>query len=1236
MPRSVSGQHSKGRSEGARPASNHGAPFGGAFAGWRPGSRRNSKIPSEDGHSNAGGPTSGPAAHASTAAQNGTLSHSSSLARGDSRPAALDRHARMRMAMSEAQNDPIGGGQARSRRGHEDSDYDDEEDDEEEHRRRAAQNTTAYSVDGSESPRTKLAAGQARAHAAAAVAAAQKAAQDGTISAAREQGSTVNGANSGPSTTTKPGEGSLTFDLLGGANGPGGDVVLADGVPLSASGLQSSFNHTDAAASTMTTPPRPGMGPRSASASSVQRQTAAEPADLAAREPQRAASSLTVPEGMARIDDRGRKKSAHNMQGSASTSALSPGPFGRLRKLSDASSAAGGDASRSREQSPTKSRKSSAAMSASGNKKGGGNTGFGIGPGGIAAALAASGAGIAGYGVQDPRAYSRPHGNPGGQTLDKDYVGSSQGGVYRDPKSGEFVEKSEDGQEVRFHPGMGSRQVSKVSLSRKNSSSKGGKNANLTVPGENTISPSRRSSVSGHSLAESEGSDASGLGAAASFPAMQAGALLTPALSHAANAPGAPTIALDSANAEQTSHQGGGGDGHDGDGAAGADPSAAPASPNLNRGQDSAATSATVTSATWPVDMGAQITGFAVASSKRNADFHALFPTVPEDDYLIEDYGCAMVREILIQGRIYISENYICFNANIFGWVTNIVLAFSEIVSIEKRMTARIIPNAIQISTLHVKHTFSSFMSRDTTYDLMANIWKLSHPGVPGGVEVDVSDDESEAATAADGAGDGADGKGDGLSAADAKLGKRARLKKKLIGAKASKDSNGTAGGVMSAATNGSAKTDPGAGAGKNDTNGKAKKKAKHPKTSCPCDAEKKHMATVPLDTTYPCTPEKLFKLLFKDDFMKGFWTGNQKLFELNLGEWDNGKREFNYIKPLSGSIGPKQTKCLITDEEIHTDFDDYVTVMTTTRTPEVPAGGSFSVKTRTCLTWNGNGNVTRMFVSCATEWTGRSMLRSVIDKASIDGQKQYYGDLEKEVRKYIQEHPDQFKEEGDEEDEEDEQDAKAVADTGAGTGSTTAEEKKNSSDSTGANPTERKSESGGVLDQVMDIASTIGSTLGDVIGSLSELSPSMLILGSVVVLLVLTNIWALSSSGAGRGHQRDPLDPHRLVKSQSQSKSKTQTPAHAVEVANAVRDVLKDYLEPRSGATATGTRISSGGVTSIQDEMDHVKILMDEVEERMKRLRDEWNELSRRAYEGQQQKQQRPAPLDARAKGEL
>ena len=114
--------------------------------------------------------------------------------------------------------------------------------------------------------------------------------------------------------------------------------------------------------------------------------------------------------------------------------------------------------------------------------------------------------------------------------------------------------------------------------------------------------------------------------------------------------------------------------------------------------------------------MSGQVTGFAVASSKRNADFHALFPTLPEDDYLIETYTCAVNRDLLIQGRMYVSEAHLAFHSNIFGWVTSIVVPFAEIVSIEKRNTAYLIPNAISVRTLHARYLFSSLVSRDLTY----------------------------------------------------------------------------------------------------------------------------------------------------------------------------------------------------------------------------------------------------------------------------------------------------------------------------------------------------------------------------------------------------------------------------------------------------------------------------------------------------------------------------------------
>lgn len=85
--------------------------------------------------------------------------------------------------------------------------------------------------------------------------------------------------------------------------------------------------------------------------------------------------------------------------------------------------------------------------------------------------------------------------------------------------------------------------------------------------------------------------------------------------------------------------------------------------------------------------------------------------------------------------------------------------------------------------------------------------------------------------------------------------------------------------------------------------------------------------------------------------------------------------RSTSYIKPLNGSIGPKQTKCHIVDVQDHCDYDEYISMITTTRTPDVPSGGVFSVKTRTCLTWAGRAS-TRVVVTTEVEWTGKSWVK--------------------------------------------------------------------------------------------------------------------------------------------------------------------------------------------------------------------------------------------------------------------
>jgi len=49
------------------------------------------------------------------------------------------------------------------------------------------------------------------------------------------------------------------------------------------------------------------------------------------------------------------------------------------------------------------------------------------------------------------------------------------------------------------------------------------------------------------------------------------------------------------------------------------------------------------------------------------------------------DYSCAMQKEILAHGRLYISRQWICFYANIFRWETAVCLFFSSLYHVMQR-----------------------------------------------------------------------------------------------------------------------------------------------------------------------------------------------------------------------------------------------------------------------------------------------------------------------------------------------------------------------------------------------------------------------------------------------------------------------------------------------------------------------------------------------------------------------
>ncbi|KAG0005536.1 hypothetical protein BGZ80_003714 [Entomortierella chlamydospora] len=504
-------------------------------------------------------------------------------------------------------------------------------------------------------------------------------------------------------------------------------------------------------------------------------------------------------------------------------------------------------------------------------------------------------------------------------------------------------------------------------------------------------------------------------------------------------------------------------------------------------------------------DFGANIS-FVFANEKRFSDFHSLFRSVPDDEKLIEDYGCALQKEILVQGRLYISETHVCFNANIFGWVTNLVIAFNEITAIEKRMTAFVIPNAISIvTTTNTKgHFFASFLSRDAAHDLLMAAWRKSFPcaaNANGGgngssysrlnrsnLAINDDDDSNDGQSFISGKGDSRknrhrrsfsnasqnwtgdeSGAGEeidektGLRRRGSKKGVVKKLKDVIITKNADEEHRN---GSLSpnsiikrprsvselpprpTSFDGSGNRDvrssfeddsPAANGHRHRAgteslhipapgNSSAAFKTKSPSpssaistssasrapTSCKCSKDGSHFSAQYMSETYPGSVQALWELLFDSDFNKSFLTSeSMKGADVQEEAWQNspdGKstKTIRYTKWLGIPIGPKTTKAILTEVCEHKNFDDYTTNVTTTSTPDVPSGGTFTTKVRTCITWAGPNQV-RIVATGGVEFTKSSWIKGQIEKGAAEGLTTHYKELNKSIRKYIAAHPKNF-----------------------------------------------------------------------------------------------------------------------------------------------------------------------------------------------------------------------------------
>ncbi|EGV62159.1 hypothetical protein CANTEDRAFT_125757 [Yamadazyma tenuis ATCC 10573] len=365
------------------------------------------------------------------------------------------------------------------------------------------------------------------------------------------------------------------------------------------------------------------------------------------------------------------------------------------------------------------------------------------------------------------------------------------------------------------------------------------------------------------------------------------------------------------------------------------------------------------------------------ASMKRNTDFHQLFRSLDLTDRLLDDFACALSREILLQGRIYVSEQYVCFNSSLLGWVTNLVIKQEDIIRFEKKSTAGIFPNGIAIVTRDGRHNFASFISRDSTFDFMKTVWE----GVTGLTMVMESVDEVKDSSSTSSVDKDDHGDIDDHSENAANI---ESFIMSLDGDDSEKEPEPRSESVEAPEGNEVLvmKFKPDSGYTNHGPDICA------PTKLSPDEIAEDHEIELYNDVI-KAPMGVVYEILFgsKDgQFFQDFLESQDSSELTGFGQFVDGHRQYSYRKALGYSIGPKSTTCEVEETVLVLDWHKRIVVETATRTPDVPSGNSFSVRNKYRMSWDLNGN-TRLQVTYWIDWVARSWIKGMIEKSTKTGQ---------------------------------------------------------------------------------------------------------------------------------------------------------------------------------------------------------------------------------------------------------
>ncbi|KAJ3074111.1 hypothetical protein HDU98_012049 [Podochytrium sp. JEL0797] len=113
------------------------------------------------------------------------------------------------------------------------------------------------------------------------------------------------------------------------------------------------------------------------------------------------------------------------------------------------------------------------------------------------------------------------------------------------------------------------------------------------------------------------------------------------------------------------------------------------------------------------------------AFEAKNKELHKLLRSVPPSDFVMDAFAIFLQRANLIQGKIFVTQNRICFYSNIMGIISVLVIHLKEITNITRSKNG--LYKCINIETTKAPHQFKTFMKDDgKTHAFLVGAWENS------------------------------------------------------------------------------------------------------------------------------------------------------------------------------------------------------------------------------------------------------------------------------------------------------------------------------------------------------------------------------------------------------------------------------------------------------------------------------------------------------------------------------